>query len=212
VNTPLSPSPTAELNEKARTVLRAATEVFLSHGFSAATTDMIQREAGVSKATLYACYPNKEALFTAVIEAQCAGMADAMRAVEAAPGDVASTLAAMGRSYMHSVLAPAGLALFRVVAAEALRFPHLGRSFYLAGPKMITNLVARQLSFAAEAGDIDVQSVGIDAAAHILVSLFRGERHMEYLTHPEARPSEAQIEQWAQAAVEVFLRAFGIPR
>jgi AcrR family transcriptional regulator len=40
--------------------------VFLANGFSAATTDMIQQAAGVSKSTVYSHYPNKEALFAAV--------------------------------------------------------------------------------------------------------------------------------------------------
>ena len=48
----------------------AATDVFLTHGFSAATTDMIQQAAGVSKATVYASWSSKEALFSAVIEQQ----------------------------------------------------------------------------------------------------------------------------------------------
>src|SRR3546814_9810578 len=51
-----SPPSSGELNAKALTVLRAARTVFLTHGFSAATTDMIQREAGVSKSTVYAHY------------------------------------------------------------------------------------------------------------------------------------------------------------
>ena len=42
------------LTEKQLTVLLAASDVFLEHGFSAATTDMIQQRAGVSKATVYA--------------------------------------------------------------------------------------------------------------------------------------------------------------
>jgi hypothetical protein len=33
-------------------------KVFLAHGFSAAATDMVQREAGVSKSTVYAHYAN----------------------------------------------------------------------------------------------------------------------------------------------------------
>jgi Transcriptional regulator len=56
---------------KAYTVLRAARKIFLTYGFSGATTDMIQREAAVSKSTVYAHYANKEALFIAVVEAEC---------------------------------------------------------------------------------------------------------------------------------------------
>src|SRR3546814_490726 len=78
-----APTPSSnELNAKALTVLRAARNVFLTHGFSAATTDMIQREAGVSKSTVYAHYANKEALFTAVIEAECASFTKTVHGIE----------------------------------------------------------------------------------------------------------------------------------
>lgn len=36
-------------SSKQELILNAASTIFLTHGFSAATTDMIQREAGVSK-------------------------------------------------------------------------------------------------------------------------------------------------------------------
>ena len=40
-------------HEKDQKILDAATKFFLIHGFSGTTTDMIQKEAGVSKATMY---------------------------------------------------------------------------------------------------------------------------------------------------------------
>ncbi len=47
-------------NEKDQKILDAATKFFLIHGFSGTTTDMIQKEAGVSKATMYGCFKNKK--------------------------------------------------------------------------------------------------------------------------------------------------------
>ena len=48
-------------------VLGGARRVFLREGFAAASTDVIAREAGVSKRTLYAYYPSKEELFADVL-------------------------------------------------------------------------------------------------------------------------------------------------
>ncbi|KOQ92535.1 TetR/AcrR family transcriptional regulator, partial [Pluralibacter gergoviae] len=62
---------TPAVSAKAQKVLAGAKSIFLARGYSAATTDMIQQAAGVSKSTVYAYYPNKEALFTAVVEQQC---------------------------------------------------------------------------------------------------------------------------------------------
>ncbi|MDP5893521.1 TetR/AcrR family transcriptional regulator C-terminal domain-containing protein [Pseudomonas aeruginosa] len=202
------PCPT-DRKDKSLPVLEAAATVFLAHGFSAATTDMIQREAKVSKATVYACFPNKEALFAAVIERECAVMAETVRAIEAAPGDIAKTLNDLGLSYLRIVLSPTGLALFRVVVADAVRFPDLARTFYLAGPKVIHHMIAERLEVAARAGEIDVQAIGIEGAATQFVSVLRGEGQLECLTHPDAHPSTEQLDRWVRMAVTTFLAAFG---
>ncbi|MGU7776356.1 TetR/AcrR family transcriptional regulator C-terminal domain-containing protein [Burkholderia sp. MR1-5-21] len=206
-----APSP-VERNDKTLAVLNAATTVFLAEGFSAATTDMIQREAGVSKATMYTCFSNKEAMFAAVIERECAVMSGAVRAIRAAPGNVARTLTDIGTSYLKIILPPPALSLFRVVAAEAPRFPNLGRQFYLAGPSVIASVVSEQLTGAAQAGEIDIQSVGIHAAAAQFISLLRGEALLECLMHPDSQPSAAQVDHWVRQAVTTFLGAFGMPR
>jgi AcrR family transcriptional regulator len=56
------------------TVTRAARALFLDQGFSATSMDAIARTAGVSKATVYAYFPNKEALFASLIMAECEGL------------------------------------------------------------------------------------------------------------------------------------------
>jgi len=194
---------------KAETVLQAASRVFLTHGFSASTTDMIQREANVSKSTLYAHYPNKEALFTAVIEARCALLAVQLDDIPVAPGNLRQTLRALGRAYLEAIVAPEGLALFRVVVAESPRFPQLSRSFYRVGPSRVTARASEHLARAAAAGEVDVTSIGVEGAAQVFTGLIRGEPHLHYLMHPDARPSEEQVERWVEQAVTTFLLAFG---
>ena len=194
---------------KARTVLRAARDVFLTHGFSAATTDMIQREAGVSKSTVYAHYATKEALFDAVIEDECAALMQSMRGIKIQPGKLKENLTALARAYLDIVLSPRGLSLFRVVIAEAPRFPKLARTFYLAGPQVIANMVADCLGAAVAAGEADLSDLGRDAAARLFTNLVRGESQLQCLTHPDAIPSAAQIDQWTGEAVTTFMRAYG---
>ena len=52
-------------------ILAAAKRAFLAAGFGAVSMDTIAREAGVSKATVYAHFGSKEELFGAVIEREC---------------------------------------------------------------------------------------------------------------------------------------------
>lgn len=204
-----APAPGAAPDDKAAAVLAGARSVFLAHGFSAATTDMIQRASSVSKATVYARYPTKEALFNAVIEAECDRFLGVVRAIEVGSRQLRDVLAALAQAYLRIVLSPEALALYRVVIGEAPRFPALARQFYLVGPHGFNVIVERHLEEAATRGALDFSSVGLEMAAIHFVNLVRGEAQMQCLTHPGSVPSQAQCDQWAAAAVTTFVRAFG---
>ncbi len=189
--------------------MAAARSVFLRHGFSAATTDMIQQAAGVSKATVYSHYPTKEALFIAVIDAECQRFIASIRALRFQSTTPEEVLLALAQEYLEIVLSPSGLDLFRVVVADAPRFPEVARKFYLAGPHTLNEVVATHLDEAAERGEMDFSAVGRDVAASLFVNLVRGELQLQCLTHPGSVPSAAQRDLWARAAVVTFVRAYG---
>ncbi len=101
-------------HEKDQKILDAATK-FLIHGFSGTTTDMIQKEAGVSKATMYGCYKNKEAMFAAVIERQCTNMQKQIILVETKADNLRSALTEIGKTYLCFILSHSGLAFLEFV-------------------------------------------------------------------------------------------------
>src|SRR5215213_9858268 len=120
---------------KAEAVLAAAERAFLAAGFGAVTMDAIAREAGVSKATVYAHYMSKEALFGAVVarlsERRFYGFS-----VEALdPVDIEASLTAIAIRFLDLVLSPEAIALNRIIIAEVTRFPALGAVFWEAGPE-----------------------------------------------------------------------------
>lgn len=198
-----------ELGTKAYTVLRAARTIFLAHGFSGATTDMIQREAAVSKSTVYAHYANKEALFVAVVQAECRAFAETVQAIKFCPGKFKETLRALARAYLDVVLSESGLSLYRIIVAEGPRFPALARAFYSAGPNIFSALVAEHLANAAASGEVDLGGVGQDEAALVFVNLVRSEPQLRYLMHPDSSPVPDLIERWIEIVVETFMRAYG---
>ena len=82
-STALSPRKSPRQERSRRTVARildAATHVFHERGYSAATTNDIAVEAGVSVGSLYQYFPNKDALLVALmeqhIESATAGLAE----------------------------------------------------------------------------------------------------------------------------------------
>jgi TetR/AcrR family transcriptional regulator, mexJK operon transcriptional repressor len=204
----LSPDRAATHSEKARTVLAGARAVFLANGFTAATTDMIQQAAGVSKSTVYSHYPNKEALFVSVVEAECALFQKAI-CKHTFPGKgLAKILNEIAQVYLELLLSRDGLALYRAIISEAPRFPELGRRFYLAGPGAMNNAVAKALETAESRGEVNLDGIGRDTAASLFVNMVRGEAQMQCLTHPASPASAAQRDRWANDAVTAFLRAF----
>lgn len=54
--------------ERRETVLRTAIGAFASRGYFGTTTTEVAKAAGISQAYVYRLFPNKEALFAAVVE------------------------------------------------------------------------------------------------------------------------------------------------
>ncbi|REG83660.1 TetR/AcrR family transcriptional regulator [Marinomonas pollencensis] len=195
---------------KAILVLEAATKIFLQYGFSASTTDMIQKEAGVSKATVYNRYPNKEALFFAVVKQGCWQTTSQLKRIQTQSVSLERVLTEFGNTYLTMTLSAHNLALFRTAAAEALRFPNIANTFYNSGPKATIEIVSEYLERAADHNEINIQSIGVEPAAALFISMLRGEGHMIGVMFPEAVPSKIQIEQWTKNAVQTFMKAFAV--
>jgi TetR/AcrR family transcriptional regulator, mexJK operon transcriptional repressor len=204
----VSPDGGVPHSDKAHVVLAGARAVFLANGYTAATTDMIQQAAGVSKSTVYSYYPNKEALFVAVVEAECELFLKTVRQHKFPERRLVDVLNAIAHACLEIVLSRDALALYRAIVSEATRFPELGRRFYLAGPGAMNKVVAETLEAAEARGEVDLGSVGRDSAASLFMNMVRGEAQMQCLTHPESLASAAQRDRWANDAVTTFVRAF----
>lgn len=68
--------------QRQQDLLRAAAAVFGRLGYHETTTNAIAREAGVSPATLYQFFPNKEAIASALASTYAREMAEAERAID----------------------------------------------------------------------------------------------------------------------------------
>src|SRR5713226_6731968 len=105
----------AEPRGKAETILAAAERAFLAAGFGAVTMDRVAREAGVSKATVYAHFHSKEELFGAVVahlsERRFRGFS-----VEALdPVDIEASLMTIAHRFLDLVLSAEAIALNRIL-------------------------------------------------------------------------------------------------
>jgi AcrR family transcriptional regulator len=104
-------------------VIEGAKAVFLREGFEGASVDEIARDAGVSKATLYSYFPDKQHLFLAVLETECAHQSEVEILLHASDQDVEETLRIICKTLITFFLSRFGQDMFRVCVAEAQRFP-----------------------------------------------------------------------------------------
>jgi AcrR family transcriptional regulator len=191
-------------NDKAGRILAAARTLFLQHGYGETSMDAIARHAAVSKATLYSHFDSKAALFAALIVKECRHLSDAIRWRELDDPDIRSALLAVAHDFNNLLCSGDGLTMYRIVVAEAPRFPELGRIFYESGPTVMIERIAAILRRAAGRGLLDVHDPRI--AAIQFVSMVRGELHLaRVLNLPKAAKNPAQ---YIEASVDLFLAGY----
>jgi AcrR family transcriptional regulator len=99
----------------------------MSQGFAATSCDQIAARAGAGKASLYARYPNKEALFETVVRrcAERTTLANVFREEEGLPTSARPRLVA--NDILAEAVRPEVVAMVRMVIATARQFPHLAQ-------------------------------------------------------------------------------------
>lgn len=203
--------PAAQLvapQRKRRQVMEAAARLFMAQGYGATSMEAIAREAGVSKATLYAYFPGKDALFAAIVGEACERHADRRPCCPTGTErDLAETLADLGAGYLAFLFRDDVVAIQRVVLAEGPRFPELGRAFYDSGPRRMIDWLAAWFETLQEQGRLRFGDARV--AAEQFLSLLRGTLFMRRMLGVPPVPDAAEIGAIVGAAVDTFLRAWG---
>ncbi|MEH2246581.1 TetR/AcrR family transcriptional regulator [Nostoc sp.] len=117
--------------EKTEAILQGAMQEFLEHGYAGARIDKIVARAGVSKATVYRHFADKEALFTALIQ-RMAVRTNFFQQQDFPP--LQEEPIVFLRRYATQMLDKIAqnsqeLRFFRIIISESGRFPELGQAF-----------------------------------------------------------------------------------
>jgi len=192
--------------EKRTQILQGAAAVFASDGYEGASMARIAAVAGVSKGTLYNHFDGKAALFTAYVGETC--NQHLVRVFDSADhaGDPAEVLRAIGKRMVQMMLSDVGLAIYRVVIAEAAQFPELARGFFEAGPARATAFMAGWLVEETRRGRLSVADP--EFAAEQFFNLCQTRlvlrRRLEMLTDPP----DSDIDRVVEAASAMFLQTY----
>jgi TetR/AcrR family transcriptional regulator, regulator of autoinduction and epiphytic fitness len=151
--------------EKRSALLRAATELFLQRGYNGTSLARVAQVAGVSTATLFKRFPTKAELFDAIVAEHWA--LGEQPALVAQPGDPQAGLQTIGRRYVELLTQPEMVALFRIVIAEAPRFPELSERHFALGKLPFFNAVREYLESEVTMGTLHIEDTEL-ATTHFL--------------------------------------------
>ncbi len=162
----------------------------------------IATEAGVSKGTLYNYFSGKAELFAAYVQRDCAShiLIPYEEIANAKPEDV---LTQIGRRLLTMLLSPPALAIYRMVIAEAEKFPELAEAFYAAGPARGLAFAAAYMRRATAAGQLRVADP--DFAAEQFFALLQTRLCMKRRLRLIAMPASRDIDHVVTQAVRMFL-------
>jgi len=154
----------------------AATRVFLREGYGAASIDKVAHEAGVSTRTIYERFKNKADLLVSVISRLVeSDMASVSASADLDRLDVRQALIIMGNTLTGRACDPRSSALFRIVAAEAQRFPALAEKMRSGAKARVENTVAAYLRTQMLRGNLCVADPA--RAASLFVHMVVGDLH-----------------------------------
>src|SRR6478735_6627865 len=188
-------------------ILQAAFDVCTEKGFHGATMLDAASRARASKATLYARYPSKEALFEALMAWATRQGTDALDAIAADETlDPLTALHRLAAQLLALMLQPKKLALFRIAVAEGNRLSPVGRTYSAFtrdhGMERVRAIVARLV----KQGLIEID----DRAefGHSFIGLLQGELFTRALLGTIPSPGREEIDRHAKRAVTRLMRAY----
>ena len=183
-------------------IVRAARKLFLTAGYAETSMDAIAAEAGVSKATVYSHFQNKEALFAGVMHDMCEETGGPPATDElAGPPEV--VLHTMGRAVACRITEPQVISLLRVVLSGVAQFPELGRTYWQEGPGRARDMLVQYLTDLARRGELDVPDP--DLAAMQFIGIVTGPFLLPLLLGARDAPAEEEIDRAVDSAVAKFL-------
>ncbi len=188
-------------------IVAAANKLFMQHGVAGTTMEHIARDADVSKLTLYRRYPDKNALFTAVISEKCRHyVPDALFATT--PDRTPETmLTNLGMALLSLITSEDAVNLNRIITTESAHNPQLTAQFYAEGPQRIKTGTLELMTAFKTDGTIRIEDPA--EAAEMFSALIVGSEYSKRCNmNMSPAPTRAQIDAYVKKATAFFLRAY----
>jgi TetR/AcrR family transcriptional regulator, mexJK operon transcriptional repressor len=194
---------------KRRQILAGAREVFREAGFERAGVDQIAARAGVSKATVYHHFGDKQALYAAYLSEEADDLRASVRCMllESEPsGEIEAALRCAGTRLLELALDPVLVRFYRNTSAEVERFPELGQLLFDNGPAAMFVVIGGYLKKWQAHGELVLPDP--HAAAVQFVMLCHGDLFVRAQLGALPDPLQPAIAATVDRAVDAFLAIY----
>jgi TetR/AcrR family transcriptional regulator, mexJK operon transcriptional repressor len=189
-------------------VLDGASKIFMRDGFERASVDDIAREAAVSKATIYAYFPDKQLLFLEVARRECHRQTEEAEASIDGDVPVQAALNIAAERIIRFLMSDFGQRMYRIVVGEGERFPGLGREFHEYGPGLIHGRLVHYLGRYVEGGQLAIDD--LDLAADQFAQLCKAGVHEKLIFNMAETIAADQVNRVVRGAVDMFMARYGV--
>ncbi|MET0360776.1 MAG: TetR/AcrR family transcriptional regulator [Sphingobium sp.] len=181
-------------------LLETATAIYLREG-PAVTMKAIVHATGLSSKTVYARYPNKDALFLAVLRFLLRKAQPPMDLDVVRDCDIRGTLQQFVMRSMESAFTAESVAMHRLLSADRRFTSQLGPELFEAVDRMFTDPLTTYLDRMRIAGRI--RSIDSQQTARAITTLIIAEPAARH-SHGRAPPSQMEMAQRAAFIADLF--------
>ena len=200
--------PTSKGQLRYKAILEAATRLFIKHGYTSTTLDMIIREAGGSRRNISQLFGGKKGLFAAVLQNCQASLLPAGPQTTAESQGLEEALTAIGERFLGGLLEPERIWLFRMLVSETFQFPELYQEYLASGPQKSQKLLVAFLTQYEKKGRLKLEDKEIQAAQFI--ETLKGPLHLRAVFNPDYTPTPAVVKRHVEIAVRTFLHGVAV--
>lgn len=186
--------------------LDAAVALFARHGFVGTSMDMLVREVGGSKATLYKHFASKDALVAGIMEKIVA----APPTTNAVPGPevpIDEALDRFGTFVLRAVISERAIVIVRLALGEYGRFPELAALVWRAGPAVSYERFIEFMRLREANGELDIEDPQL--AAEQFIAGIVGHIQLKVAMGQCDPPDDDDVLRRVRSARQTFLARYG---
>jgi TetR/AcrR family transcriptional repressor of mexJK operon len=190
-------------------ILSAAHDLFLRHGYERTSMDRVAEAARVSKPLVYRHFADKNELFLEALRLRSESL-EGTRLAPSSHVNVRVRLRDAADDLFAALTRPEALAFKRTLASEAANQAERSQRYSDGVRQHVLDGVVRLLDREHLIGSLDVPDAE-RAAAHF-IGLVQGPLYERVFLGCLSRPAKTDLDAQLDAAVDVFLRAYGAKR